>query len=204
MMKRFDPRIIFGSLLLIGGGLSLLQAMGYLENASDIFWSSIFVLLGLLFLSLLFGGHWWSLFPGFTLLAVGVLIMLPENLDDFSGLIFLGGIALSFWVAYATAPQERWWALIPAGVLTTLAGITVVSERFGDFETGGFFFIGLSITFLLVALLAGMRWAFWPAAVLGIMGALGLASLFEVANYIWAVGLIAAGGFLLFRYFANK
>ena len=54
MMKRFDPRIIFGFLLLIGGGLTLLQAMGYLQDASDIFWGSIFVLLGLLFLSLLF------------------------------------------------------------------------------------------------------------------------------------------------------
>jgi hypothetical protein len=204
MMKRFDPRIVFGFLLLIGGGLALLQAMGYLQDASDIFWSSIFVLLGLLFLSLLFGGHWWSLFPGFTLLAIGVLIVLPEELDDFGGLIFLGGIALAFWVTYLTAPQERWWALIPAGVLTTLSAITVISDRFDGFETGGFLFVGLSITFLLVALLAGMRWAFWPAAVLGIMGALSLASLFEIANYIWSAALIAAGGFLLFRYFAQR
>jgi hypothetical protein len=204
MMKRFDPRIIFGSLLLIGGGLALLQAMGYLQDASDIFWGSIFVLLGLLFLSMLLGGHWWSVFPGFTLLAIGVLIVLPDGMDDLGGLIFLGGIALAFWVAYATAPQERWWALIPAGVLTTLAGMTVASERVGNFETAGFFFLGLAITFLLVALLAGMRWAYWPAAVLGIMGALGLASLFEIANYIWAVALMAAGGFLLFRYFTKR
>jgi hypothetical protein len=204
MMKRFDPRIIFGSLLLIGGGLALLQAMGYLRDASDIFWGSIFVLLGLLFLSMLLGGHWWSVFPGFTLLAIGVLIVLPDRMDDLGGLIFLGGIALAFWVTYGTAPQERWWALIPAGVLTTLAGMTVASERFGDFETAGFFFIGLAITFLLVALLAGMRWAYWPAAVLGIMGALGLASLFEIANYIWAVALMAAGVFLLFRYFTKR
>ncbi len=203
-MKRFDPRIVFGTLLLIGGGLALLQTMGYLNNASDVFWGGIFAALGLIFLSLLFGGHWWSVFPGFTLLAIGVLILLPDTLEDFGGLVFLGGIALSFWVTYATAPRERWWALIPAGVLTTLAGMTVAGERFGEFETAGFFFLGLSLTFLLVALFAGMRWAYWPALALGVMAVLGLASLFEVANYIWAVALIAAGGFLLFRYFANR
>jgi hypothetical protein len=135
---------------------------------------------------------------------LGILIFLPVGLDDFGGLIFLGGIGLSFWVTYATAPRERWWALIPAGVLTTLAVVTVAAERFGEFQTAGFFFFGLSITFLLVALLAGMRWAYWPALALGVMGVLGLASLFQIANYVWAVALMGIGGFLLFRYFSNR
>lgn len=203
-MKRFDPQIVFGLLLLTAGALALLQTMGYLKDASDVFWGGMFIALGLLFLSLLVGGHWWSVFPGFTLLAIGVLIFLPETMDDFGGFIFLGGIAISFWVTYITAPRERWWALIPAGVLTTLAGMTIAAERFGEFQTAGFFFLGLSVTFLLVALLAGMSWAYWPALALGIMGILGLASLFEVANYIWAVALMAAGGFLLFQYFRNR
>lgn len=203
-MKRFDPRIVFGALLLLGGVLALLQTMGYLNDASDIFWGGIFAIAGLLFLSMLFGGHWWSVFPGFTLLAIGALILLPDALENLGGLVFLGGIGLSFWVAYATAPHERWWALIPAGVLTTLAGMTIAAENFGEFETVGFFFLGLSLTFLLVALLARMPWAYWPALVLGIMAVLGLASLFEVANYIWAVALIAGGILLLFRYFTNR
>jgi hypothetical protein len=203
-MKRFDPQIVFGLLLLTGGALALLQTMGYLKDASDVFWGGMFIALGLLFLSLLVGGHWWGVFPGFTLLAIGILIFLPESMDDFGGFIFLGGIAASFWITYITAPQERWWALIPAGVLTTLAGMTIAAERFGEFQTAGFFFLGLSATFLLVALLAGMHWAYWPALALGIMGVLGLASLFEIANYIWAVALMAAGGFLLFQYFRNR
>jgi hypothetical protein len=203
-MKRFDPQIVFGLLLLTGGALALLQTMGYLKDASDVFWGGFFIAIGLLFLSLLVGGHWWGVFPGFTLFAIGVLIFLPDTMEDFGGFIFLGGIAISFWVTYATSPRERWWALIPAGVLTTLAGMTIAAERFGEFQTAGFFFLGLSATFLLVALLAGMRWAYWPALALGIMGVLGLASLFEIANYIWAVALIAAGGFLLFQYFRNQ
>lgn len=203
-IKRFDPQIIFGALLLTGGALALLQTMGYLKNASDVFLGGIFIAAGLLFLSLLFGGHWWSVFPGFTLLAIGTWIFLPDNLKDFGGFIFLGCIALAFWLTYATAPRERWWALIPAGVLTTLATITIVEERFGEFKTAGFFFLGLAVTFLLVALLAGMRWAYWPALALGIMGVLELASLFDIANYIWAVALMAVGGLLLFNYFFKR
>ena len=253
-MKRFDPRIVFGFLLIVGGGLALAQTMGFLRNASDIFWGGMFLSAGLIFLSLLPGGHWWSAFPGFTLVALGTLILLPKSLEEFGGALFLGGIGLSFWyvyftnrtgrwwamipagvltalavmiivaarfedfggaiflggiglsffAVYFTDRAERWWALIPAGVLVTLAGVTIAAQRFGEFQTAGFFFFGLAITFLLVALLAGMRWAYWPALVLGIMGFLGIASLLDIANYLWAVVLIGAGAFMLFRYFTNR
>jgi len=253
-MKRFDPRIVIGLLLLVGGGLALAQAMGILENASGLFWGGVFLAAGLAFLSLLLGGHWWSAIPGFTLAGLGALILLPEPLSEFGGAIFLGSIGLSFWVVYFTSRVERWWALIPAGVLTalavmivvamqfenfggaiflggiglsffavyfsdraerwwalipagvliTLGGVTIAAEAFGNFETAGFFFLGLAATFLLVALLANMRWAYWPAGALGVMGILGIASLLEFANYFWAAALIAAGGFILFRYFTRR
>ena len=241
-------------MLVLGGVLALLETLGYLKNATDLFWSGVFVVAGLAFLSLLFGGNWWAAFPGFTLIALGTLVILPASLENFGGAIFLGGIALSFWYVYFTNRTERWWALIPAGVMTalalvvivserfeeysgavflggiglaffmvyftnmaerwwalipagvmsTLAGVTIAAERFGEFQTAGFFFFGLAITFLLVALLARMSWAYWPALILGIMGFLGIASLLDFANYVWAVALIAAGGFVLIRYFTNR
>ena len=253
-MKRFDPNIVFGFLLLVGGGLALAQTMGYLENATGLFWGGTFLAIGLVFLTLLFGGHWWAAFPGFTLVGLGALILLPESLDDFGGALFLGSIGLSFWYVYFTDRADRWWAiipacvlsalavmivaaeryedlggaiflggiglaflivfltdrdgrwwaLIPAGVLATLAVVTIAAERFGEFQTAGIFFFGLAITFLLVAVLAGMRWAYWPALGLGIMGLLGIVSLLEVANYLWAVVMIIAGGFMLFRYFSSR
>ena len=108
------------------------------------------------------------------------MIVVIQQYEDFGGAIFLGGIGLSFFAVYLTDRVERWWALIPGGVLVTLAGVTIAAQRFGEFQTAGFFFFGLAITFLLVALLAGMRWAYWPALVLGIMGFLGIASLLNL------------------------
>lgn len=253
-MKRFDPRIVLGLLLILGGGLALAQALGYLVNVTGYFWGGVFLLGGLAFLALLPGGNWWAAFPGFTLAALGALIILPESLGELGGAIFLGGIAVSFWyvyltdrvnrwwaiipggvltalsllvltssyfedysgaivlggigltffIVYLTSPAERWWALIPGGVLATLAGMTVAADRFGEFETVGFFFLGLALTFLLVAVLARMSWAYWPALVLGVMGAFGLASLLDFINYVWAIALIIGGGFLLMRYFTRK
>ena len=132
------------------------------------------------------------------------MILVAERFEEFGGAIFLGGIGLSFFAVYLTDRVERWWALIPAGVLMTLAGVTIAAERFGEFQTVGFFFMGLAATFLLVALLADMNWAYWPALALGIMGFLGIASLLDIANYLWAVVLIGAGAFMLIRYFTNR
>lgn len=253
-MKRFDSRIVIGLLLIVSGGLGLAQAMGYLENATSYFWGAVFLIGGLAFLSLLFSGNWWAAIPGFTLAGLGVLILLPETLDDLGGAVLLGSIALGFWYAYftdrsnrwwaiipagvltalsllivassyfdeysgaivlggigltffivyLTNPAERWWGLIPGGVLATLAVMTVAAERFGEFQTAGFFFLGLALTFLLVAVLARMKWAYWPAGVLGIMGLLGLGSLLNLASYFWAAALIAVGGFLIFNYFTRR
>lgn len=148
--------------------------------------------------------RWWAIIPGGVLTALSLLIVASSFFDEYSGAIVLGGIGLTFFIVYFTNTTERWWAIIPGGVLVTLAGMTIAADRFGEFETGGIFFLGLALTFLLVALLAGMKWAYWPALVLGIMGVLGVISLLNVASYIWAVALIAIGGFMVVRYFIKK
>lgn len=202
-MKRFNTQIVLGLLLLAGGGLLLLQTMGILKSATEVFWGAAFLLAGAVFISLLFGGQWWPAFPGMTLLGLGAIILLGDRLGEFSGLIFLGAIALAFWLVYIM-DRSNWWALIPAGVLSTLAIVTVLPERVGTFGTGGVFFLGLALTFLLVALAARMQWAYWPAAALGVLGVLGTASLMDFANYIWAAALILGGGFLIVRYFMKR
>jgi hypothetical protein len=198
-MKKLDPSIVGGLILILAGGLFLLQTLGYLDNVGDVFWGTIFLAAGLLFLFAFVTGSWWGAIPGCILAGIGALILLPDSLDLYGGALFLGSISLAFWLVFLTAPRERWWALIPAGVLSTLAVVTFLPEMIGDMATGGIFFFGLALTFLLVALLAGMRWAYYPAAALALVGLLAVFSLGAISNYAWAVVFIGGGGYLVYR-----
>ena len=198
-MKRLDPSIFGGLILILAGGLFLLQGMGYLDNVGDIFWGAMFLAAGALFLFAFFTGSWWAVIPGCVLAGIGALILLPDSLEVYGGALFLGSIALAFWLVFLTAPRERWWAIIPAGVLTTLAAVTFLPDIIGGMATGGVFFFGLALTFLLVALLAGMRWAYYPAAALAFVGLLAAFSLGAISNYAWAIVLIGGGGYLVYR-----
>ncbi|MGD8404005.1 MAG: hypothetical protein PVJ21_10110 [Anaerolineales bacterium] len=208
-MKRFDPRIVIGTLLIMAGGLGFLQAFGFLQSASDIFWGLIFLAAGGIFLYLFAGGfasgQWWAVIPGLTLAGIGVLILLPDSLDDLGGGVFLAAIGLSFWLVYFSG-RERWWAIIPGGVLFTLALVAILPEQlFGGTDSGGVFFLGLATTFLLVAILADMHWAFWPAGALGVFGVfLFFQSQIYLLSYVSAAALIGAGIFIILRSFRSQ
>jgi hypothetical protein len=63
--------------------------------------------------------------------------------------------------------------------------------------------LGLGITFGLVAVLpnsiAPMRWAWIPAGILGIFGAILLVAAERYLNYIWPSAFILLGIFLVIR-----
>ncbi len=199
-MKRFDGSTVAGILLILLGGMFLLEQQGLIDSFGDGFFGLAFLVGGAAFLLTYRSGSWWAVIPGCVLAAIGALILLPNSLENIGGFIFLGGLALAFWLTYLGAREERWWALIPAGVLSTLAVVSALPPAVGDFG-GAVFFFGMSSTFLLVALLAKMRWGYYPAAALGALGFVVLFSLGGVMNYVSAVVLIGAGGFLLYRYF---
>jgi hypothetical protein len=202
-MKRFDPRIIIGTLLILAGGLGFLQAFGFLRDASDVFWGIVFLVAGgaflLMFSSGFASGQWWAVIPGLVLAGIGVVILLPDWLDDLGGAVFLGAIGLSFWAVYLSG-RDRWWAIIPGGVLLTLAAVSAFDEVFRGIDTGGIFFLGLALTFLLVALLANMGWAYWPAGALGVFGVfLFFQSQVYLLTYIGAATLIGVGVLIILR-----
>lgn len=199
MFKKIEPAVIGGLALILVGVLYLLQTIGVLDNFWDIIWGVVFLAGGAVFLYTFYQGSWWAVIPGCVLAAIGVLILLPDPLEMYGGAVFLFGTALAFWFVYFTAPGPRWWALIPAGVLTTLALVTFMPQLVGSDATGAIFFLGLGATFMLVALLAKLRWAYYPAAVLFLLGMLLLLSVGEAAGYIWAAVLILGGGYLIYR-----
>ena len=207
-MRRYDPRLMIGVLLVCGGLLALLDAMNIVSNASGIFWGIVFGAGGLVFLDMLLNDRnsWWAAFPAFTLLGLAAASILPESLEDFDGLVFFIGLSLAFWWVYFTNTSDHWWAIIPGGVLLTL-GVVSSLEDVSGFETGGLFFLGLGLTFMLVALLPGGKgrsWALIPGTILLVFGAfLGITDS-DITGYLWPAVLIALGGYFVFRFFTNR
>lgn len=206
-MRRIDPRLLIGILLVVGGVLSLLDVQGVISNAGGIFWGLLFAAGGLVFLYLMFNdpNNWWAAFPGFTLLGLAASSFLPDSLEAFDGLVFFAGISLGFWWVYFT-DRSRWWAIIPAGVLLTLGIVSALDEVSG-IETGGSFFLGLGLTFILVAVLPGegnRSWALIPGTILLVFGALLGTPFFGLAEYFWPALLILLGGYFVFQFFRRQ
>ncbi len=203
-MKRFDYRILFGAALILGGILMLLDRAGILTGATNLFWAGVLAVGAAIFLFWFFSDRtkWWAAIPGFTLAGMAASSLLLDRIG-WGGLAFLGGIGLGFWAIYFTG-RERWWAIIPGGVLLTLGVTSVMSEAYGVVDSGGVFFVGLGITFVLVALLAKMKWAFIPAAVLLILGFFLGTPFVGVLEYIWIGILLVVGAILVVSAFRSK
>ena len=196
-MKRFDYRILVGAALILGGCLMLLDQTSILKGAVDLFWAGVLAIAAAIFLFWFFSDQskWWAAIPGFTLAGMAASSLLLDRIG-WGGLAFLGGIGLGFWAVYFSG-RTRWWAIIPGGVLLTLGVTSVMSEAFGVINSGGVFFVGLGITFVLVALLAKMKWAFIPAAVLLLLGFLLGTPFVGVMEYLWIGVLLVAGVILV-------
>ena len=141
-MKRNE--LVWGTLMVLAGMLLLGQSLGLLGTAAETIWALLFAVTGAAFLAVYRSdrGHWWPLIPGFVFFSLATIIglsaMAPAFAATWGGAIILGGIGLGFWTVYATHPTE-WWAIIPAGVLTTLAVVTGVDQALpGQDNAGGF------------------------------------------------------------------
>lgn len=203
--------VIWGVLLVAGGLFLLLQNFGFLSALTAMIWVMLFGAAGLVFLYL-FLNHpqerWWSAIPGCTLLGlamvIGVSELGPRFLAPLGGSLFLFSIGAGFALVYLTG-RERWWALIPAGVMTTLALVAGVDQfNLRWIDPGGLFLIGLGLTFFVVALFPRAdgkerRWALIPGAILLGMGLLIGTSLVGALNYVWPLVLIVGGGVLIWR-----
>jgi len=211
-MKLLNSRAVWGGLLILVGLLLLLENFTSLRIGS-LFIAILFGFVGLAFLSTYLQNRssWWMLLPGVILLALGVMIALDDLAPALSGAVtgafFLGSISLAFWLVYLTN-RSQWWAVIPAGVLLTLAFIAGLEGLFREADLGGLFFVGIGLTFALLGLLPNqginLRWAFIPAGILILFGLLISTASAGLINYVWPVLFILAGLFLLLRNFIYR
>lgn len=198
--------IVSGILLVSAGVFFLLANVGVFSLNWQVIIGPLFGIGGLVFLIIFITNkdEWWALIPGFVLIAIGIIIFMDNQLaaevQKWSGTIFLGLLSLAFLVIYIFH-REQWWAIIPCGVLFTLAGINLVSEN--DLLSGGIFFLGLAVTFGLLYILpkpsGKLKWALYPAGVLFFVGVLVTLGSVNILKYVWPLGLFIAGGYFIIR-----
>ncbi len=201
-MKNLDFRVLIGGALILLGALMILERLHFLPGLLNVFWGVVFLAGAAYFLYRFAGnpaGDWWAAIPGFALAGIAAETLVPPALGDWHGFLFLGALGVGFFAVYLSG-RQRGWAIIPGGVLITLGIIAVLSQKMGVPDTGSVLFVGLGITFLLVAILASMQWAYIPAIVLLVMGALIGTAFASAFNFIWPAVLIVAGLLLIWQF----
>jgi hypothetical protein len=207
-MERRTANLYVGLFVILFGILLLLQNMGLFGAFNAIIWMALFAFggFGMLGVAVQNAERWWALIPGMVLLSLATLIGMnafaPGIDNRWGGSIFLGGIGLAFWVI-SLRNRSTWWAIIPAGVLTTLAVVAGAAPSLPDTFAGSILFIGLACTFGLVFLNQRSHGhAMWALIVAGVMGTLAVVTLsnsFLVVEFVWPVALILGGLVLLIR-----
>jgi hypothetical protein len=195
-MKRITLPVILGLILLMCGGVLLLQAADVLKYYERWFWASVFIAGGVLFLIYLFDRVWWTVFPGFPLLAIAATIIIFPWSPSWAWAAFFIVSSLSFWVFYFSGRDEKWWALMPAGLLVSFGLVIGIEQFVSGAVAAGICSLGLSLTLVLViALTRSNQWAYIPAGALATTGVLIMAmgTSAKAVLYICSAVLILVG-----------
>jgi hypothetical protein len=192
-MRRDDSRTVIAVILIAIGIVALLGTVGWLPAVGGLMGALLFGALGVLLLWLARRHvNDWLMFAAFPAFGLAFASAVP---GDVGGAGFLAGTGAGF-LALVVAEARRWWAVIPAGVLFTLAVLAWASP--GEPAGGAIFFLGLAATFAVVwrGTARPQSWAVFPAA-----GALALALIVGLTRADWLVpvALIAIGAWLLLR-----
>jgi len=198
--RRSSGAVFWGLILVAAGLFFFLENEGLIPTPGDrmVGWAFAAVGFAILASFVVLRAHWWTLIAGFALLMIGAVILLPGS---WSGGIFLGGLGLGF-ALVALTNLERWWAIIPAGTMLSLAIVATFSEAIGGAFAGVLLFLGMSATFGVLLLVPAngsrMRWPVYPA--LGLLAfAIFVGTVAQASSVFFPLVLIVTGLVLLVR-----
>lgn len=148
----------------------------------------------------------WALLVAYILFVLSVAPAMASfggDVPAYFGSIFLLAVGIPFFVVYLRSGEGNWWAIIPAGVMTTLAIIATlgIAGWIRDTQTGGIsnaiLMGGLAATFAVIWLRHAKPWA---KVVTIALAALAIASIFfaSYSEIFWPVAFILLGAYLLY------
>lgn len=147
----------------------------------------------------------WALLVAYIMGVLSIAPVMASGGGDtaaYFGAVFLFAVALPFFILYFRS-ADNWWAIIPAGVMTTLpiiAGLAIAGVIRDESQGGyanAFLMFGLAVTFAVVWLRHAKVWA---KVVTIVLAALAAASVFfaSYTEIFWPVAIILVGTYLLF------
>ena len=162
-MFKWDFKRDHIGLLLVGlGFVALIANTNILSFLPSLIWLSFLSVGGLLFF---LSAKKIPLAVRIVIMAFLFIVALATGggLTEVVPLLF---IAIAFLATYFSC-RSCWWAIIPAGVFSSLAATVLLESIFPRWDFESIFFLGLSATFSLLYLLpaakGGKRWAIYPA-----------------------------------------
>lgn len=187
MLRNGGSSSTFGLILIGLGGMLLLSNLGIIDGFGGIVGLIILGGLGAWLLNQYYSGRrqLWLLIAGFTMLGAAAATVTGA----YAGAWFLGVTGFGFLTAWRENDQ-RWWALVPGGVLLTLAGVVIADQSMRWLDGGIVFFVGLAATFLTLYALPrnAQSWAIFPAA-----ASAGIALLIWGSSGSWLLPLLLIG-----------
>lgn len=226
-MRSAKTSIIAGIALMAAGVLLLLDLLGIL-NSAVLVWPLIFAAAGTGFITLFFRSrdNWWAAIPGSVFLGLAAVIVItqlwPGPAAYWAGAFLFLFMGAGFGAVYVRE-RANWWALIPCGVMLTLALVVALPQNWEGMPVAAVLFLGLAATFAALSLVpirtapgpgqpaavpgrpgAGepsrMKWPLIPAAVLAVLGlifAVQATALLTASEFFVPVLLLLAGVALL-------
>lgn len=185
--------------VLIGLGIvSLLDRLGWVGGRAGWLWGLVLLIAGAAFIAAHLRGPrlWWAIFPGIGFIAVAAATFAGSWVG--AVLLALGGAAL---LAYYLRRGGAWWSLVAAGALLGLALLATIERVAPRFDTLWLLFAGVGIALAVVYFRREQRAPGWSLAGSAGFIAMALLSLLvgQVVGIFIAIGLMAAGGFLVWR-----
>lgn len=212
-MKRPFVQIVLGALIVVAGTLLLMETIRSV-SVSPIVWAALLAIGGGVFWYVFAAdvGSWWAAIPASALVGAVVVQLFeldPGGLGQWTEVPILAAISAGFWAVFFR-DRQRWWAVIPAGMLLTLSVLTLIAPTVSGPVAGATFLFGAAATFALVGLVPGGRhrwWAWFPTAACAIAAALvlvGATGWLVVLDVVGPVLVVAAGAWLLWRAVARS
>jgi hypothetical protein len=191
---RYDGKHIPGIALIVVGVLFLIGGGGLFGWLGKLLWAGVLGVLA--YLSYQEGQRTGKNLYRLIAIPLAALALVSLFPGATGGALFLAAMGLAFAFVWRR-DRSRWWAIIPAGALGTLALIPMLGPAQAHIGSV-VFFLGLGATFFALTRLRdhAQPWAVYPAIALAV---LALLSISGGASWLVPLFLVAIGLVLLYR-----